>query len=170
LQGTGGVSIFALQFSRALGARIFITSSNDDKLAHALSLGASAGVNYRSNPDWHKWVREETSGRGVDIVVEVGGAGTLDRSVRAVRLGGHIALIGVLAGGSTFNPVPLLMKSICLQGVFVGSKTLFEDMNQFIESRGIRPVIHRVFPFAHAVDAFRYLDSGAHFGKVVIEM
>jgi len=170
LQGTGGVSIFALQLARALGARVLITSSRDDKLSRALSLGASAGVNYTSTADWDKWAREQTQGAGVDIVVEVGGAGTLERSARAVRHGGYIALIGVLAGGTAFNPIVLLMKAIRLQGIFVGSRAMFLEMNHLIVAERIRPVIDRVFPFAESTAAFRHLESGAHFGKVVIEL
>jgi len=168
LQGTGGVSIFALQFAKALGARALITSGHDDKLARALKMGADAGTNYKANPDWDKWARQETGGAGVDLVVEVGGAGTLDRSVKATRYGGRVALIGVLAGGGNFNPVQVLMKAVTVRGVFVGSREMFEAMNGFIEQARIKPVIDRVFPLAQAADAFRYLESGAHFGKVVI--
>lgn len=169
LQGTGGVSIFALQLAKALGARVLITSGHDDKLARALSMGADAGTNYKTNPDWDKWAREQT-GAGVDIVVEVGGAGTLERSAKAARYGGYIALIGVLAGGGSFNPMLVLMKSLCVQGIFVGSRAMFEDMNRLIVGKRIKPVIDRVFPFAEAVAAFRHLESGNHFGKVVLKM
>jgi NADPH:quinone reductase-like Zn-dependent oxidoreductase len=168
LLGTGGVSIFALQFAKALGARPLITSGHDDKLARALGLGAAAGTNYRTNPDWEKWAREQTAGVGVDQVVEVGGAGTLDRSVKAVRVGGHVSLIGVLAGGGTFNPITVLMKAVTLQGIFVGSRAMFEDMNRVIVGKGVRPVIDRTFAFEQAADTFRYLESGSHFGKVVV--
>ena len=167
LQGTGGVSIFALQFAKALGARALITSSSDEKLARARALGADAGTNYKSNPDWDKWARQEAVG-GVDVVVEVGGAGTLDRSLKAVRIGGHVALIGVLAGGSSFNPLPVLMKAVRVQGVFVGSRAMFEAMNELMAAKQIRPVIDRVFALADAQAAFRYLEHGSHFGKVVI--
>lgn len=170
LQGTGGVSIFALQFAVALGARVLVTSGHDDKLTRVLGMGAAAGTNYRTQPDWDKWARQESGGGGVDLVVEVGGAGTLERSAKAVRTGGRIALIGVLAGGSSFNPISLLMKSICLQGIFVGSREMFEQMNALITAKGIRPVIDRVFPLAQAANAFRHLESGAHFGKVVIQL
>lgn len=168
LQGTGGVSIFALQFAKALGARVLITSGHDDKLARARKLGADAGTNYRTNPDWDKWARQEAGGTGVDLVVEVGGAGTLERSVKATRYGGRVALIGVLAGGGNFNPIQVLMKAVTVRGVFVGSREMFEAMNGLIEQARIRPVIDRVFPFAQTVEAFRYLESGSHFGKVVI--
>jgi NADPH:quinone reductase-like Zn-dependent oxidoreductase len=168
LQGTGGVSVFALQFARALGARVLITSGHDDKLARARQMGAAAGTNYKANPDWDKWARQETGGTGVDLVVEVGGAGTLERSVKATRYGGRVALIGVLAGGGNVNPVQVLMKAVTVRGVFVGSREMFEAMNGLIEQARIKPVIDRVFPFAQAADAFRYLESGSHFGKVVI--
>jgi NADPH:quinone reductase-like Zn-dependent oxidoreductase len=170
LQGTGGVSIFALQFAKAMGARVLVTSGRDDKLARALSMGADAGTNYKTNPDWDKWAREQTGGHGADLVVEVGGAGTLERSLKAVRAGGHVALIGVLSGTGTINPILVLMKAIRLQGVFVGSREMFEDMNRVIVAAGIKPVIDRVFPFAEAPAAFRHLESGAHFGKVVLKM
>lgn len=170
LQGTGGVSIFALQLAKALGARALITSSSDEKLSRALALGADAGTNYKANADWDKWARQQSGGAGVDVVIEVGGAGTLDRSLKAVRTGGHVALIGVLAGGTTFNPLPVLMKAVRLQGVFVGSRAMFEGLNAMIAAKQIRPVIDRVFPLADAPAAIGYLESGAHFGKVVIGM
>jgi NADPH:quinone reductase-like Zn-dependent oxidoreductase len=170
LQGTGGVSIFALQLAKALGARVLITSGHDAKLARALTLGADAGVNYRTNPDWDKWAREQTAGKGVDLVVEVGGAGTLERSTKAARYGGYIALIGVLAGTGSFNPIYVLMKALCVQGIFVGSREMFEEMNRLIVAQRLQPVIDRVFPLAEAVAAFRYLESGTHFGKIVVTM
>ena len=170
LQGTGGVSIFALQLAYALGARALITSSSDEKLARAAALGAAAGVNYLTNPDWDKWARQQTGGAGADLVVEVGGAGTLERSVKAVKTGGHVALIGVLAGMGPFNPIAVLMKAVRLQGVFVGSRAMFEQMNRVITEKQIRPIIDRVFPFAEAPTAFKYMESGAHFGKVVMSV
>jgi len=169
VQGTGGVSLFALQFASALGAKVLVTSSDDAKLAKALELGATAGTNYRTHPDWDKWAKEQ-SGEGVDLVVEVGGAGTLDRSVKAVRHGGEIALIGVLAGGSSFNPLPMMMKSVTLRGIFVGSREMFTAMNVFLEQHSIHPVVDRVFPFADAATAFQHLESGKHFGKVVLAL
>ncbi len=168
LQGTGGVSIFALQFAHALGAKALITSSSEEKLARAATLGVTAGVNYRTNPDWDKWARQQTGGSGVDVVVEVGGAGTLERSLKAVRTGGHVALIGVLAGTGAINPMMILMKAIRVQGVFVGSHAMFEEMNRVIVEKRIRPMIDRVFPFAEAGAAFKHLESGSHFGKVVM--
>jgi len=168
--GTGGVSLFALQFARLAGARVHITSGSDDKLERAKRLGASDGINYKTTPEWDKKVRELTGGVGVDHVVEVGGAGTLPRSLRAVRTGGHVALIGVLSGGGEVNPMPVLMKAVRLQGVFVGSRAMFEAMNRAIVEHKMRPVIDKVFPFAEVHAAYRHLESGAHFGKVVVRM
>jgi NADPH:quinone reductase-like Zn-dependent oxidoreductase len=131
-------------------------------------VGADAGTNYKTNPDWDKWARQQTGGTGVDLVVEVGGAGTLERSVRAVRYGGRVALIGVLAAGGGVNPVGILMRAVRVQGIFVGSRAMFRSMNRLIEERQLRPVVDRVFPFERAADAFRYLEAAGHFGKVVI--
>jgi len=169
VQGTGGVSLFALQFARLHGARVIVTSSGDEKLRKAMAMGASDGVNYKDTPDWDKRVVELTGGVGVDHVVEVGGSGTLGRSVQAVRAGGHIALIGVLTQGD-FDPRPLLMRSIRLQGIYVGSRTMFEAMNRAIALHGVRPTIDRVFPMEQAADALGYLESAGHFGKVVVRI
>jgi NADPH:quinone reductase-like Zn-dependent oxidoreductase len=171
VQGTGGVSLFALQFAKLQGARILITSSSDAKLQRALQLGASEGINYKSTPDWEKRVRELTGDVGVDYVVEVGGAGTLPRSLKAVRMGGRISLIGVLTGGGgEVNPLPILMKNIRVQGIFVGSREMFEAMNRAIAFHQLRPVVDRVFPFTEIREALRYLESGAHFGKVCLRI
>jgi NADPH:quinone reductase-like Zn-dependent oxidoreductase len=170
VQGTGGVSLFALQFARLAGARVIATSSNDEKLARVKALGASDGINYRGTPEWGETVRQLTSGRGVDHVIEVGGAGTLAQSLRAVRTGGHVALIGVLSGYGQFNPLPILMKSVRVQGIYVGSREMFEAMNRAIALHRLKPVVDRVFPFEQAADAFRYLESAAHFGKIVIRV
>jgi NADPH:quinone reductase-like Zn-dependent oxidoreductase len=169
--GTGGVSIFALQFARLMGARVIVTSSRDDKLERAIALGASDGINYSTTPKWEDSVRELTGGRGVDYVVEVGGAGTLAQSMKAVRPGGQISLIGVLSGGTgQVNPLPILMRNIRVQGIFVGSREMFEAMNRAIAMAKLKPIVDRVFPFRQAVEAFRYMESGAHFGKVAIRM
>jgi NADPH:quinone reductase-like Zn-dependent oxidoreductase len=170
VQGTGGVSLFALQFARLAGAQVIATSSSDQKLARAGELGAAHGINYKTNPDWDKRARELTAGKGVDHIVEVGGAGTLPRSLRAVRLGGTIVLIGILSGAGEMNPVPILMKSIRLQGIFVGSRSMFADMNRAIEAHQLHPIVDRVFPFDQTKDAFKHLESGAHFGKVVVRI
>ncbi|HJT75867.1 MAG TPA: NAD(P)-dependent alcohol dehydrogenase [Gemmataceae bacterium] len=168
-QGTGGVSLFALQFARAAGARVLITSSSDAKLERARSLGAADGINYKTTPDWEERVRQLTGGAGVDHVVELGGAGTLGKSLRAVRMGGRISLIGVLTGGSgQVNPLPVLMKNVCVQGIYVGSREMFEAMNRAVALHRLRPVMDRVFPFGEVREALRYLESGAHFGKVCL--
>jgi NADPH:quinone reductase-like Zn-dependent oxidoreductase len=170
LQGTGGVSLFALAITKMLGATAFITSSSDDKLAKAKRLGADAVLNYKTTPDWDKWARELTAGRGVDHVVEVGGAGTLERSAKATRVGGHIALIGVLAGGSTMNPMPILMRGQTLRGIFVGSTVMLTELVQAMQFHEIEPVIDRVFPFSQLPDALNYMKIGGHFGKIVVRV
>jgi NADPH:quinone reductase-like Zn-dependent oxidoreductase len=167
--GSGGVSLFALQFARLAGARVISTSSSDEKLARLKSLGAAEGINYKSTADWDKPVRELT-GAGADHIVEVGGAGTLGKSFKAVRMGGTISLIGNVTGGGEVNPVPILMKTIRLQGVFVGSRAMFETMNRAISAAGMRPVVDRVFAFDQAREAMHYMESGAHFGKVCIRV
>ncbi|ONH83272.1 NAD(P)-dependent alcohol dehydrogenase [Roseomonas mucosa] len=167
LLGTGGVSIFALQFAHAAGARVIVTSSSDEKLARAKELGAAEGVNYRTHSDWEKEVWALTGKRGVDHVVEVGGAGTLPKSIAATRVGGAVHLIGVLTGGQ-IDPLPVMQKAIDLRGVFVGSREMFEAMNRAVAFHRIQPVIDRVFPFEEAQAAYRHLESQAHLGKVVI--
>lgn len=166
--GTGGVSVFAVQFAKLFGARVIATSSSDEKLERIKALGADETINYKSREDWERAVFELTDKRGVDHVIEVGGAGTLAKSVKAVRHGGHVAVIGVLSKGTDFDPTPVLMKGIRMQGIFVGSRRMFEDMNKFIEENGLRPVIDRTFDFAEMKGAMRYMKSGAHFGKVVV--
>ncbi|HLO87724.1 MAG TPA: NAD(P)-dependent alcohol dehydrogenase [Nostocaceae cyanobacterium] len=171
LLGTGGVSIFALQFAKIYGAKVIITSSSDEKLAHAQQLGADEIINYQKNPDWEKQVYQLTNRVGVDHVVEVGGAGTLPKSLQAVRLGGRISLIGVLTGkNEKIDPLPILFKSLTIQGIYVGSREMFEAMNQTIYQHQLKPIIDKVFPFAAAQAAYSYLKSGSHFGKVVIQM
>lgn len=167
LLGTGGVSIFALQFAVMLGARVIITSSSDDKLARAREMGAWRTINYRDDPEWQDAVLEATGGAGVDAVVEVGGAGTLERSIAATRVAGTVVLIGVLTGGEV-NPVMVMRKSIRLQGLYVGPRRVFRDMNRAIEQHALRPVIHETFPFDRAPDAYRAMAAAGHFGKLVI--
>jgi NADPH:quinone reductase-like Zn-dependent oxidoreductase len=166
--GTGGVSIFALQFAKLFGAKVIATSSSDEKLEKVKALGADETINYREREDWDRAVFELTGKMGVDHVVEVGGAGTLGRSLRAVRHAGHVAVIGVLSQGVEFDPTPVLMKGIRMQGIFVGSREMFADMNLAIEENNLRPVIDKVFEFGELRDALRYMESGAHFGKVVV--
>lgn len=170
VQGTGGVSIFALQIAKLFGARVLITSGHDDKLERAMNMGASAGVNYRTTPDWDKWAKSQTGGVGVDHVVEVGGAGTLERSLKAVRTGGHIALIGVLAGTGTVNPISILMRAIRVRGIYVGSRWMFEEMNRAFELHRVKPVVDYTFPFEDFPRALQYLESAGHFGKVVVRL
>jgi NADPH:quinone reductase-like Zn-dependent oxidoreductase len=171
IQGTGGVSIFALQFASMMGARAIVTSSSDAKLERAKELGASELINYRTTPDWEKTAREMTGGLGVDHVVEVGGAGTLSRSLRAVRVGGHVSMIGVLAGNATeMNVTSIVMQNVRVQGILVGSREMFEDMNRAITQNKMKPVVDRVFGFDEAREALRYMASGAHFGKICIRV
>ncbi|MCD4749404.1 MAG: NAD(P)-dependent alcohol dehydrogenase [Thermoanaerobaculales bacterium] len=169
VQGTGGVSIFALQFARLLGARVIATSSSHEKLEKVRDLGAWATINYQEDPQWGKTARKLTGGVGVDHIVEVGGAGTLEQSLRAVRTGGTVSVIGVLSGTSAkINIIPLLMQQIRLQGLLVGSREAFERMNRAISLHELRPVIDRVFAFDETPDAFGHMASGAHVGKVCI--
>ncbi len=169
VQGTGGVSLFALQLAQLAGARVIVTSSSDEKLARAKELGASEVINYKKNPDWDQVARELTHGAGVDQIIEVGGTGTLPRSLKAAAIGGRISMIGVLSGGAGEIPLfPVLMKSLRIQGIYVGSRAMFEAMNRAISLHKLRPVIDRVFPFEEAPAALRHLESGSHFGKVVI--
>jgi len=169
--GTGGVSIFALQIARILGARVIVTSSSDAKLERARDLGAWQTINYAADPAWGKTVRRLTEGSGVDHVVEVGGAGTLEQSLRAAKVGGQISVIGVLAGGSAeLNIVPVLMHNLRLQGILVGSRAGFQRMNQAIEKHDLRPVIDRTFGFDEVPEAFRTMASGGHFGKICINI
>jgi NADPH:quinone reductase-like Zn-dependent oxidoreductase len=171
IQGTGGVSIFALQFAKMAGARVLGTSSSDEKLLRARSLGLDAGLNYRETPDWEKWATELTGGEGVDLVVEVGGADTLARSLKAVKPGGTVAQIGVLSGQNDGVDIrPVLVKQIRLHGVFVGSRTEFEVMNRAVALARLRPVVDQEFPFTEAREALSHMKSAAHFGKIVVTM
>lgn len=166
--GTGGVSIFALQFAKMHGARVIITSSSDEKLERAKGMGADETINYKSAQDWDKEVLNRTNKIGVDHVIEVGGSGTLSKSLNSVCVGGHVALIGVLASGGDFNPLSVLMKSVRLQGILVGSRRMFEEMNSAIEAGKLKPVIDKTFAFEEAREALKYMESGSHFGKIVI--
>jgi NADPH:quinone reductase-like Zn-dependent oxidoreductase len=170
LQGTGGVSIFALQFAKMAGARAIVTSSSDVKMERLRSMGADAVINYKTTPDWDKPVRQLTNGVGVDHVVEVGGAGTLPLTSKSVRRGGHIALIGVLAGRGEFDPRLMMLKSARLQGIFVGSREMFEEMSRAIALGRLQPVVDRVFEFGELIEALSYIASGAHFGKICIRV
>lgn len=169
LLGTGGVSVTALQLAVAHGAEVTITSSDDAKLARASTMGAAHTINYRTTEDWDAAVLELTGGRGVDFALEVGGAGTLPRTLNAVRVGGRIALIGILTRGE-IDPTSIMRKSICLQGVYVGSRRMFEDLNRFLATHEIVPVVDRHFGFDAARDAFHHLQAAGHFGKVVVDI
>jgi len=169
LQGTGGVSIIALQLAQLLGLRALITSSSDEKLERARQLGASGLINYRQKPEWSGAVRDLTGGAGVDLVVEVGGAGTLEQSLRSVRMGGTVCLIGNLAGLMAQVPLALVfMQQVRLQGILVGHREGFEAMNRAIAQHGMRPVIDRTVPFEDAPAAFELMAASGHFGKICI--
>lgn len=171
--GTGGVSIFALQFAAAVGGEVIVTSSSDEKVERARSLGARHGINYRTHPDWDREVFSLTEKRGVDQVIEVGGPGTLEKSMNSVSAGGTISLIGVLTG---FDPTPaslfpLVARAVDVNGIYVGSWAMFERMNRFIGEHQLRPVIDdRQFGFDEVGNAYDFLESGGHFGKVVVKM
>ena len=168
VQGSGGVSIFALQFARLFGARVIATSSSAAKAERLKKMGAEVVIDYKATPDWDKEAVALTGGKGVDLVVEVGGAGTLPRSFMAARLGGRIAVIGLLSGMAQVDPMPILRRNLRVQGLYVGSKQMFDAMNRAIEAGGLKPVIDKVFPFAEAKAAYRHLKSQQHFGKIVI--
>ncbi len=170
LQGTGGVSIFALQFASVFGCRTIITSSSDEKLQRAKELGADDLINYKEREDWDKAVLELTEKQGVDQIVEVGGAGTMQKSLNAVKMGGHIAVIGVLAGKGGFDLRSILMKTVKMQGIFVGSRQMFEDMNRLICQHNLKPVIDKTFAFDEVKEALEYMESGSHFGKIVVRI
>jgi len=169
VQGTGGVSVFALQFAKAAGATVIATSSSDAKLERLRALGADHVINYRADPAWGETARRLTGGRGVDHVLDVGGPGTLEQSMAAVRVAGHISVIGILSGVAGELPlVPALLKQIRLQGVLVGSRRHQIEMIRGIEACGLRPVIDRRYPLDDLVAAFRHQESNRHFGKICI--
>ncbi|MEK0315478.1 zinc-dependent alcohol dehydrogenase family protein [Cohnella sp. 56] len=170
VQGTGGVSLFALQFAKLHGARVIVTSGSEEKLGRALALGADIGINYNKNADWDQAVLAHTQGLGADHIVDVGGAATLNRSVSALKVGGRISVIGLLSGAAVadFAIVPAILKKARLQAINVGSRAMFESMNRAIALHGLRPAVDSVFPFEQAVDALRRLKAGAHFGKICI--
>jgi NADPH:quinone reductase-like Zn-dependent oxidoreductase len=169
LLGTGGVSVLGLQLANAAGMRTVITSSSDAKLQRARALGAHDTINYRAMPEWHEEVLRVTHGAGANVVLEVGGKGTVNRSVAAASMGGSIAIIGGVSGfGGDVNPVMLLSSAKRMVGIFVGSRTMLEDVMRFADVTGLKPVVDRVFTFDQAKEAYRYMESGSHFGKVVI--
>jgi NADPH:quinone reductase-like Zn-dependent oxidoreductase len=169
IQGTGGVAIFALQFAKAAGLRPIVISSSDRKLERARELGAVDGINYRKQPDWEKEIAKLVPG-GVDYVIEVGGAQTVPHSLKAVRIGGMIALIGILSGvEASISPVSILMQSVRMQGIYVGSRAMFERMNRAMELHKIKPVVDRVFPWLEVKDALKYMQQQSHFGKICLK-
>jgi NADPH:quinone reductase-like Zn-dependent oxidoreductase len=169
VQGTGGVSLFALQFAKLHGAEVIITSSSDEKLERARALGADHGINYKETPEWGKAARELTGGAGVDIVVEVGGAETLPQSLWAIRIGGHISIMGVLSGQATSLQIgAMVARNARLQAITVGSRETFEAMTRAIALHRLEPVIDRVFAFEELRPALDHMASGAHFGKISI--
>lgn len=171
VQGTGGVSIFALQFAKAAGATVIATSSSNEKLERVRELGADHLINYKEVEAWGPKALEITGGRGVDCVVEIGGAGTLDQSMLATRVGGHVALIGVLAGfAGPVQTALLFSKNLKVQGLTVGSRAMQQDMIAAIEANGIKPIISDTFALADLADAFRHQESGSHFGKIAVEI
>jgi NADPH:quinone reductase-like Zn-dependent oxidoreductase len=168
--GTGGVSCFAVAFAKMHGAFVFLTSSSDEKLAHGKALGADALINYRATPEWDQEILKQTGGAGVDHVIEVGGPGTLERSMNAVRPAGAIHVIGAVAGPGSINPRAINRKSLRLQGIHVGSREMFAAMNAAIAQHRLKPAIDRVFPFADAKAAYTHQQGGRHFGKIVVSL
>ena len=169
VQGTGGVALFGLQIGKMLGARVAVISSSEAKLDRAAKMGADHGINYKETPHWGKAVRQWAGGEGVDHVVEVGGAGTFQESLQAVRIGGQISMIGVLAGAAKeLNILPILMKNIRVQGIFVGHRESFESMNRAMAMHRLVPVVDRVFPFREVKEALHVMEKGEHFGKICL--
>jgi NADPH:quinone reductase-like Zn-dependent oxidoreductase len=169
--GTGGVSVFTIQIGKALGAKVIVTSSSDEKLERARSLGADVGINYRKNPRWDKDVLDATKGQGADIVVETGGIATMSASLKAARAGGLVAVLGGVTGLSgEINIAPLTMKRLRVIGILVDSRANFEKLVAFLEEHPLEPAIDRRFPFDRLPDALRHMEAGAHFGKIVVEV
>lgn len=171
VQGTGGVSLFALQFAKIMGARVIVTSSSNEKLEKAIELGADEGINYKEQPEWGKIAKKIAGGEGVDHIIEVGGAETLKQSLRAVKIGGNIMMIGVLSGVQSKVPLTsILMNQIRVQGILVGHREGFEAMNRAITHHQLHPVVDRVFSWQDIQEAFRYLESAKHFGKICVSI
>ncbi|CAG7648546.1 NAD(P)-dependent alcohol dehydrogenase [Paenibacillus allorhizosphaerae] len=170
VQGTGGVSLFALQFAKLHGATVIVTSSSDEKIKRALQLGADCGINYKDHPAWDQVILERTDGRGADHIVDLGGSATLNRSISALKVGGQISMVGVLSGYRVegFDIIPAIIRKARLQAINVGSRDMFEAMNRAMKQSQLRPVIDSVFPFESAVDALYYLAKGSYFGKICI--
>jgi NADPH:quinone reductase-like Zn-dependent oxidoreductase len=171
IQGTGGVAVFALQIAKAIGARVIILSSSDEKLDNAGQMGANELINYKRNPDWDKLVLKKTDRAGADLVIELGGGGTLERSIEATKIGGRISLVGVLTGfDGLINPLNMMRKSLEVKGIYVGSRDMQERFHRALEKSSIHPVIDRVFEFDQAKEAYAYMQSAGHFGNIVIKL
>ena len=171
LHGTGGVSIFALQFAKARGAKVIITSSSDEKLNRAQQLGADLVINYKNNPDWENTVRQMTEDKGVDAIVETVGGSNLARSLNALKMGGHISIVGLLDGfEAKIDVLALIHQQATIRGLEVGGTHQFEEMNRTIEALNIHPVIDRIFPLEQTQEALAYLERGSHFGKVIVSL
>lgn len=170
LQGTGGVSIFALQFAKLAGAKVIISSSSEQKIERLKEMGADHTINYRTEPNWDEIAMDITDGKGVDHIVEIGGAETLDKSLNAIKIGGQISLIGILSGiTSEVDIVKAFIKQARLQGVLVGSRTQQQDMVRAIDVNQMKPVVDKVFALEKIVDAFQYQETNRHFGKICLE-
>ncbi|RMP14149.1 Oxidoreductase zinc-binding protein [Pseudomonas syringae pv. delphinii] len=171
VQGTGGVSIFALQFAKMVGATVIATSSSDEKLERLQAMGADHLINYRKDSNWGETARKLTGGRGVDHIIDVGGPSTLQHSMSAARVAGHISVIGILSGvAGQLEFVPALVKQLRMQGVLVGSRTQQQDMIRAIDANGMRPVMDRSFPMTDIVEAFKYQETNQHFGKICLDI
>ena len=171
IQGTGGVALFALQLAKTIGARVILLSSDDEKLEKAGKMGADELINYRKNPNWEEAVKEKTSQIGADLVLELGGGGTLAKSMEAAKMNGRISLVGVLTGfDGQVNPLAILRKSLAVNGIYVGSRDMQEQFHRALEANKIHPVIDRVFGFDEVKDAYTFMQSARHFGNIVIEL
>jgi len=171
IQGTGGVALFGLQLAKTIGARVIMLSSDDDKLDKAAKMGADELINYKKSPHWEKLVKEKTSQVGADLVLELGGGGTLARSIEAVKIGGRISMVGVLTGfEGQINPLPIMRKSLTVNGIYVGSRDMQQQFHRALEVNKIHPVIDRVFKFDLVKEAYAFMQGARHFGKIVIDL
>ena len=169
--GTGGVALFALQLAKKVGARVIVLSSSDEKLQRAGELGADEGVNYKQHPDWEKSVLEKTGGHGVDLVLELGGVGTLAKSMASAKINGRISMVGVLTGSEgSVNPMPIIRKSLSVNGIYVGSRDMHNQLHNYLEVNKISPVIDHVYSMNEVHEAFEFMQKGKHFGKIVLNL
>ena len=171
IMGTGGVGLFALQIAKHIGARAILLSGSDEKLKRGQEMGADVLINYQTHPDWEKTVVEKTAGTGADLVLELGGGGTLARSIEAVKMSGRISLVGVLTGfDGQINPLPIMRKSLTVNGIYVGSREMQGQFHDALDVNRIRPVVDRAFPFDQAKEAYEYMKRARHFGNIVIQL